>query len=43
MDVAHVILSLVFGALIGLVTGLLGGGGSVLAVLALLYTIATNV
>jgi len=37
MDVAHVILSLVFGSLIGLVTGLMGGGGSVLAVLALLY------
>jgi len=37
MDVAHAILSLVIGSLIGLVTGLLGGGGSVLAVLALLY------
>ncbi len=37
MDIAHIILSLVFGSLIGLITGLLGGGGSILAVLVLLY------
>jgi uncharacterized membrane protein YfcA len=42
MDVAHIVLSLVFGALIGLITGLLGGGGAVLAVLVLLYVFGEN-
>ena len=42
-DFVLVILSLFFGALVGLLLGLLGGGGSILAVPVLVYVIGENV
>ncbi len=40
---SHVILSLIFGALIGFFLGLLGGGGSILTVPILVYIIGQDV
>ena len=43
MDFIQVLLSLMFGGIIGLSLGLLGGGGSILTVPVLVYVIGQNV
>jgi uncharacterized membrane protein YfcA len=43
MDPLYVVLALVFGALIGLLLGLLGGGGSILTVPVLVYVMGQSV
>lgn len=37
MDISHIIFVILFGSLIGFITGLLGGGGSILAIIGLTY------